>query len=212
MGRVINFGGAPHHPAEELLPWFVNGTLEEADDLLVARHLEECVQCRHEVDALRALRGSWAQGPAAPDPGPSFRRLRSRLTGMRSPAQLQRLPQPSPRRPRLGWASFAIAAQLIVIVALGVLLFNAENSAPLYRTLGPAGAGRQGTAAVAFDPRTTAAEIHQILSSTETRIVDGPTTTGAYVLQLPAGRESAAIEALRAQRGIVLAERLDGPR
>ena len=43
------------HP-EELLPWYVNGTLSPEERQRVEAHLDQCPSCRGEVQALRSLR------------------------------------------------------------------------------------------------------------------------------------------------------------
>lgn len=43
------------HP-EELLPWYVNGSLDEAEHLQVEEHLGRCLVCRRQVEELETLR------------------------------------------------------------------------------------------------------------------------------------------------------------
>ena len=65
-----------------------------------------------------------------------------------------------------------------------------------------------GTVVVVFDPAITEAELRRIVRGAGARIVDGPTQGDGYVLELPAERQAAVLEALRAQRAVVLAEQL----
>jgi hypothetical protein len=42
------------------------------------------------------------------------------------------------------------------------------------------------------------------------RLVNGPTRTNAYVIDVPAGRRDDAMRTLRDERAVVFVERLDG--
>ena len=78
----------------------------------------------------------------------------------------------------------------------------------IYQTLGaPARAGGP-TVAVVFDPAIRESDLRHTLASVGARIVDGPTRTHAYVLQVPAEDEAQALARLRAAPGVVLAEPL----
>ena len=212
-GRVLRFDASAHGVVEQLLPWFVNGTLDGDELALVEQHLRECVRCQHEVDALRELQAAYVGSEMAPDPAQSFQKLCRRLGETRTAARFM------PRLPGLRrfwqqtrlWAPWAAAAELVVILVLGVLLVFGDEHAARYRTLGASDAPRQatGSGVVVFDPRITEAELRQIVLAAGGRIVDGPTGADAYVLELPAERQAAALEALRAQRSVVLAQRLD---
>ena len=114
------------------------------------------------------------------------------------------------RRFRL-WAPWALAAELAVILVLAGLLLSGSEGQPPYRTLGAVEPGLQemGRLVVVFDPQATEAELRRIVRSSGARIVDGPTVGDAYVLEVPAERQAAALQALRGQHAVTLAERLN---
>ncbi len=60
IGRVLPFEGSVHVEAERLLPWLVNGTLQNEERGLVEQHLVDCAQCQREVEWLRALQAQAA--------------------------------------------------------------------------------------------------------------------------------------------------------
>lgn len=100
------------HPSE-LLPWFVNGTLEGEELHQVEEHLRSCLSCRREVEELRKLRsGVKEQAPVPPAGG--LERLMDEL-------EVER------RGPRSGgfrlwspvWGGL-IAATLVAAVGIGV--------------------------------------------------------------------------------------------
>jgi Putative zinc-finger len=210
-GRVISFDVPAHHAAEELLPWFVNGTLDADDLASVEQHLGECTRCQHEVDSLRELKAAYVSSEISPDPASAFQKLHGQLAGPKTRRRPRLLPDLSQLwQQAQRWTPWALAAQLLVIVVLGAMLVGEGGRTTLYRTLGAADARHpRGNLVVVFDPRITEAELRQIVHATGARIVDGPTTADAYVLELPAARQAAVLEALRAQRAVVLAERLE---
>jgi len=107
-----------------------------------------------------------------------------------------------------GWRNWALAAQGAVIVGLGALLMPAwQDADPAYRALG------NGTAAapdvvVMFQPDARADHMQQVLQASGARIVDGPTVTGAYLLDVDAARRAQLLAALRADPAVRLAEPL----
>ena len=103
-----------------------------------------------------------------------------------------------------------IAAQLAGLAILGALLAFDTRDDPNYRTLGaytqPAPA--RDAIAVMFDPAMTEAELRRVVTGAGARIVDGPTTTNAFVLEVPAARTREAVQKLRAERMVLFAEPL----
>jgi hypothetical protein len=106
-----------------------------------------------------------------------------------------------------------LAAQLAAIVILGTLLATDTRNDASYRTLGTPNSSAQlrDAIAVMFDPAIPESELRQIVLRVGARIVDGPTVTDVFVLELPAEQAEEALRALRAERAVRLAERL-GPR
>src|SRR5574337_408418 len=216
-GRILKFPD-PHQTVDELLPWFVNGTLEGEDLALVERHLAECARCQQEVLALRQFQTAYIDSETAPDPAVSLGSLlppKERRRRRRSMWALSGLPLMRPfsavtRRFRQ-WAPWALAAELAVILVLAGMLLSGDESQPLYRTLGASGPPLQemGRLVVVFDPQVPEAELRRIVRSSGARIVDGPTVGDAYVLEVPAEHQAAALQALRGQRAVTLAERLN---
>ena len=45
----------PHDEAEELLPWYATGQLDEADRARVDAHLSTCASCRKQLSLERQL-------------------------------------------------------------------------------------------------------------------------------------------------------------
>jgi len=103
---------APSHPSE-LLPWYVNGTLEGEELLEVEQHLRSCLTCRREVEELRELRRGVQQAAPEPPPGDLERLMEEVGAERRGP----------PRSGIRFWGPLAtglIAATMVAAVGLSV--------------------------------------------------------------------------------------------
>ncbi len=208
-GRVLPFDPAAHKVADVLLPWFVNGTLDQDELAFVEQHLSECVRCQREVQWLRELRAACIDGEAAPGASTVFRNLRRQLdqprAGRGRGASLRKLWKRAPP-----WSRWAMAAELAAIVALGAVLLPTTDGLAPFRTLGArSAAAPTGSLVVVFDPTTPESELRRMLRKAEARVADGPTQTNAYVLKVAAQRQVEAAQALRAEPAVVLVEQLD---
>ena len=199
-----------HRAVQELLPWFVADTLDQDERNLVQEHLHLCVQCQSDVAWQRKLKASEPQGDAAPDLERALARLLPRLDAQ--PAQVRRgilsgffqslIPLNG------NGMRWALAAQMAVIAGLSILLLAPDRSSPAYHVLGlPKGAA--SNVVVVFKPETTEQELRRILHASSARVVDGPTVTDAYLLEVADAKQGQAVERLRAEPAVVLAESLD---
>jgi anti-sigma factor RsiW len=182
-----------------LLPWHVNGTLEPGETALVEAHLAECAECRMEVAANRALRELYA---ATPVPAERARPALLNAVGGSS-WQLVR------RRLSSGWSKAAqLALAAAATVAVVTLVAPRQNEIQ-YRLLGSDEPATPGNAIVLFSPDTAERDLRAALDEAGARLVDGPTASGAYIVQVPAERRASALEGLRTLPQVVLAEPID---
>jgi hypothetical protein len=165
--RVVRLDTAAHRVADVLLPWLVNGTLEGAELAFVRRHVDECPECRHEVEWLRELHAACIAAEAMPGASAAFRNLRRNLDGGEGRDPIAR-PRRSEGRTRR-WLPWALAAEFAVIVALGTLFLTSSDGPVLYRTLsgGNAAGPVTGSLVVVFDPTTSVAEVQRICAAPE---------------------------------------------
>jgi anti-sigma factor RsiW len=210
-GRVVPLNPDAHAEVQVLLPWYVNGRLEAHEHSLVEAHLAACARCAAEVEAERRLQAAH-QGIEVPgDVERSLAALRTRMAASRpgaAPARpaTARAPGRWPWRGVPGWLQGALALQFAVIVALAGWLVAAPEAD--YRVLGSGAAS--GNVVVKFRADAAEQEIRRALRASGARLVDGPTSTDAYLLAVPAGQEEAAIARLRAEPQVLLAESLGG--
>jgi anti-sigma factor RsiW len=213
-GQVLGFVRSGHRMVFDLLPWFVNGTLEQAERVLVEQHLPECAACRRELDWLQQLGSAYVQSELAVDSVGAFARFEPQLESKETRTETNVPPRGwlhgllTANSP---WLKIAVAMQFGVIVALGWAL--AAREPPQYRTLGATQKSMRaaGSLIVVFEPATRESEVRRILREAGARVVDGPTAANGYVLEVDS-RPGLALAALRGEPAVVLAERLQAER
>lgn len=210
-GRVLPFDPSAHAAIDARLPFYVNGTLSGEELALVETHVRSCERCQREVSWLREIFSALcditlaqAPEPARPQPLAPPERLPSPRRGRMQISEVWRETRP--------WMRGLLAAQLAAIAVLGTLLATDGSRDAQYATLGALdrSAHMPGAIAVIFDPRTPESEIRRAVRNAGARIVDGPTATNAYVLEVPAAESSRAARELRGDRVVRLAQPL-GP-
>ena len=208
-GKILPFDAATHKVVDVLLPWFVNGTLEGDEQVLVQQHLGRCERCRREVEWLQELQAACAAA-AAPGASPAIDYLRRRLTERpAAPGVFGHLRAYWQRAQP--WTRALVAAQFAAILVLASLVVvGSHEPAASYRTLGAADSAARSAASlvVVFDPATTELDLRRMLRAADARIVDGPTQANAYLLEVPASAQDRVIRALKADRRVVLIEPL----
>jgi hypothetical protein len=209
MGHIIQLHDDPHGAAQSLLPWYVNGTLDPAEAALVEAHLEICADCRADLDADRALgrevaglsmdvEHGWAAMRARMETTPELRSARTTASSIRFL-----------RRPvAIGWAVAGQLAAAALIVAIALPARHAPADAS-YHALGTAATAEPGNLVIQFKPDVTEGAMRAAFIRAGSRVVDGPTASGAYVLRVDGNKRDTALKQLRATPGIALAEPID---
>ncbi len=204
-----------HEEVRELLPWFVNDSLDDVEHERVDAHARSCVICRRELQELRQMRTSIRQqSEDAPIPEPDMRRINARIDALidrqeRGGRWLLALKDffASPQR-------LAIAAQAAAIaVLLGVLLWP-EPQTPRYTTLTASDALPEGTyIRVVFDPALAATDVAAIVEANGLEVVNGPSPRGVAVLRVqPTATEvdsESVVNALLAGQGVLFAQPIE---
>jgi anti-sigma factor RsiW len=199
----------PHDEAEELLPWYVTGRLDQADRERVEKHLTNCADCQAQLRLERRLADEYRA--YSPHVEASWTSLRERI----APALTKR---PSPPPANANWwrslsrpavATFMAAQLAVVVLAAGTVSYLNQPDAA-YRALGSAPIAASANAVVIFQPQTREEQLRRLLNASGAELVGGPTDADAYVLHISPDGRSAALARLRARPEVVMAEPIDG--
>jgi anti-sigma factor RsiW len=208
MAEIIRLRGSPHERAQQLLPWYVNGTLDPDEKAMVEAHLADCADCRADLESEQALARDVAALPI--DLEHAWSALSDRIDAAVPP---RRLAEPVPflrRKVAMGWAlGGPFAAAAAVAFAIAIVPEARSPAGPAYRALGSAPTAQPGNALVMFRPDARDGDLRAALTTAGARIVDGPTASGAYVVRIAPDRRVKALEGLRAAPQVLLAEAID---
>lgn len=112
-----------------------------------------------------------------------------------------------------GWMPWALAGQGVLIAGLVFQLMPGD--AGDYRALsngGNAAPPPPGNVVVMFQSSAQLGQVQDILQAQGARVVDGPTVTGAYVLEVPEASQDRVLSALKTYPLVQLAEPLNARR
>ncbi len=217
---------AVHQQSWELLPWHVNGTLDEAEKTLLDKHLMECLICRKELEILRDIASTMSESreqqfvPAS-SLAATMKRIRSaerRATSQGAWRRVTRRVLDSFDSLSLEFpfvARFVVAQTAVILVLVAIVLTPwLKPVVPLYRTLADTEDPAHGDRAriyVVFDKAITEGEIRSLLSGVRGRLAGGPSTAGVYLVEIPVGDDVGVgrkelLRQLRAHDGVQFAE------
>lgn len=197
-----------HEQYWEMIPWIVNGRASEAEQRAVLAHIEDCSECREELERHRALykqmRGT---DEVIAAPNAAWQKLLAQIDEQ-ADAPLQNKPL-EPYRISRPWLVAALWIQLVAIAALAGALFSSTVSwQPEYSTLStPQVSDRRAAVRVVFAPDARLNEINRLLRQVECDIVAGPSDAGVYTLATAEGQDVQRIIAtLREHADVLFAE------
>lgn len=178
-----------HTAAWEILPWYVNGSLDGQEAEKIERHLADCPQCRQEVVYLGQLtlvlaRSTGSMPPVDAPLRDALSRI-DRIEEERSSSFLGR-PWEAIRAKRL--MTPLVALQAMVIVALVAVLWQRPIlTNPEFRTLSRPAEVVPSNALVVrmvFAPTVREEDLRKLLVELEGRIIDGPSPYGVYTVEI----------------------------
>lgn len=207
-----------HLAVERLLPWYATAQLDDAERAAVEAHLAQCSACAASLAFEPRLKAAVAR--LSPQAATDWAALRERLDPppARRPAW-----RDDPAARRTAWHGGRHAARrplriarllavpvasAVAAAALVLTVVSPDQPAP-YRTLGTAPVAATGNVIVMFRPDVTEAGLRGVLRGSGARLIDGPTSANAYLLRVAEGRRAAALQSLRAQPAVTLAEPVD---
>ncbi len=164
------------HP-DELLPWFVNGTLSNEEQQVVESHIQSCPQCQQEISLLQSIRIQ-TKDVAIQSPGEiGLNRLLHDVQKERNESKTSTLTH------NVGWKNgLAIAASFIIFIQAGLLIDAWFLSKPLVPLAGPQ--HHNAHLQISFVSSATATQIQQVLQTVQGTIVEGPSPLGIYRIRL----------------------------
>lgn len=199
----------PHEQAEELLPWYATGQLDAADRSLVEAHLAACARCQRQLAGERRMVDQFQSFSPQVDSG--WARMR------------QRIETPRQRQSWIGQAAAefwqllkrpavaALATAQVALLAIAAAIAPSLGSAPAYVALGDkAQPAPSANVVILFNPEATEAGMRNALRQSGASLVGGPTDADAYLLTVPEPRRATALEKLRADHEVLMAEPIDG--
>lgn len=197
----------PHDEAEDLLPWYATGQLDAAERARVESHLYACASCREQLAIERRCIEEFQA--TSPEVESGWARLKARVQPPRPvipprPTFLEDL------RSLIGRPAFAAlaAAQLAFVVVSGATLMSLSR--PEYRTLSSAPAPANGNVIVIFRADATEQDVRDALHSAGASIVGGPTDADAYLLHVDPQLREVALNKLRSNDLVQMAQPIDG--
>ena len=179
-----------HREIGELIPWYLNGRIDERDRLNVEAHLARCARCRDMLALERTIFLGMSSEPAVEYmPAASLKRLNATLDALHAGSA----PAPAPmRQERLESRRFRpgarIAAAVVVATAalawgLGAIDHGMQNLPSPYHTVTASATHPPDEVIRAvFAPSVTLEELQSLLDEAGLRIVAGPTEAGVYSL------------------------------
>ncbi|MFZ6733891.1 zf-HC2 domain-containing protein [Undibacterium sp. Ji42W] len=207
---------AAHSQVQDLLPWYVVNTLQPDEQQLVRAHLQTCTGCQDDLQWQQKLKAGEPAASTVPNVDRALARLLPRLdkqvqstSAKHSNNFLARLLSMFKREDKTAtrWGMAVMVTQTAVIVGLVALMALPKQDDSSYRVLGN-GERSSGNIVVVFKPETTVKDIQRIMSINDARIIDGPTVTNAYLLNVDDARLAQSIKELRSEAGIELVESL----
>ena len=208
MKATSETGAIAHDEVQELLGSYVAQRLPEAQAEAVRAHLAECDDCRSDLALEWRLRAAAPPEPQGLDPERAFARLAARLP---EPARQRAAPPGLGERLKhwlgggAGWMPYALAGQSALLVLLGVRLLAADPVPQQFHALSSGAPPGSANLVLMFRADATALQVERALRAGGARVIDGPTVTGAYLLQVR-GDEQSALASLRANPAVQLAE------
>jgi hypothetical protein len=190
----------PYPCATELIPWYVNGTLEATAAARVGAHLKGCEGCRREYEGqLRLFEAMQTDATLVFAAEPSFQKLMTRIGTHEDAGELARgAPLVAPAAPavttlRSGRAPGRAARWLAAAAVLeGLVLgygawswhaYSATAQSPYVTLTSPAASYRDGPRIrIVFRSGLSIQSLGVMLHKAGAHIIDGPTDSNVYTL------------------------------
>jgi hypothetical protein len=211
------------HPEAILLPWYANGTLSQSERQQIARHVDSCADCEHQLEEITGIRKqliTFYEG----QPSPSRRQAQLILAKVAQEASARRSAPVTGQswQDRVdGWIRTfflpqwvpTLAASLI-FVQFGLLLWLTLPHAPTDQITTRSLSSPTNTFKITFHEMATEKQIRELLSEVRGRIISGPGSDHVYLIEAIGGSEAITakvLETLRAKSDVVHSAQVVSP-
>lgn len=202
-------GDIGEQDARELLPWYINGTLDDSQHGTLESHLQKWPHLRGEVTWLSQLRQQvgaarheLATQPAA---GAGLDTLMALIRAEQSGKVVPLRARQSVWLAAPRWVPAVMGLAASVILAQAVVLGSLLNR-PGDAQLAPLSGGTLATGVLlqlTFKPTATEARMRQALAGVQGEMVSGPGALGVYTVRVPDGQGPMALQKLQGDRATV---------
>ena len=211
-----------HQEVWDLLPWYVNHSLDPAEQDFVRKHVKTCVTCRIEINQQQQLLEKIQQPDLLQQVSQvSFAQLKKRMQEQSKLSAFAE--QAKPRQAQklfshqfLGFVKYTALAASLLLLAMPFMLNLPTDDPELkgdYRTLAnPAeGEHKNNIIRIVFAEHSAAEQIETILNGVSGHIIKGPSKNGIYEVQIGNRQANSleiddAISQLRKNSLVVFAE------
>lgn len=208
----------PHDQLQLLLPWFVNGSLSEAESSMISAHISDCLSCRRELRQLDQLQNAIQFEPAQADQADrAFAKISAQLSqrSIASPTAKvvpwpQKILKQTSKHPALGYA--LAASVLLALIPVGLKTSSQSDQASNFYTLSAfkPTSSQTGDLQVIFDKNLTGKQISTLLNTLHAHPIGSANSMGALTIHLDSeqGAPSAeqALAILRQRADVLFAE------
>lgn len=219
-------GKNEHQKVWNLLPWYVNHSLDAVEKDRVRNHVRSCIACRIELQQQQQLFEEMQQTDLLRQVSQAaFAQLRKRIerqsvicpfTQHNQPSEVSKLPSGQ----SLGFVKHTALAASLLLLAMPFMLHLPADQPALtaeYRTLAsaPENTPAHNRIRIVFADQPDSKQIGAILHSISGRIVQGPSENGIYEIQI-GNRHTRpqeiddAIANLRNNTQVIFAEQVQG--
>ena len=188
-------GNSEHQKVWNLLPWYINHSLDPAEQDIVKNHVKTCVTCRIELNQQQQVVENMRQADLLQQMSrASFAQLKKRIEEQPKLYALAKYHEPKKEQklfsPRLlTFVRYTALAASLLLLALPFMLDSQIDKPELkgdYRTLANSikGEQRNNMIRIVFANQSNPEQIQTILRNVSGHIVKGPSENGIYEVQI----------------------------
>lgn len=215
-----------HQEVWDLLPWYINKTLDPVEHANVKHHVQLCIACRIELNQQQLLIEKMQQTDLLEQVSQvSFAQLKRKIEKQPNVHPLVQHHQAKKSskfssQHILNFVQYTALAASLLLLSLPFMLGSLIDATELrsdYRTLATSIAGEQShnMLRIVFSDQSDPEHVSTILSAVSARIIKGPSDNGVYLVQIGDQHTSSqdirnAIAYLHNDNRIIFAEQAHG--